>query len=215
MRNTLVALIVVLSTFSVAVCAQDVDAILAEMQAVGRTAEASLQEGVELLYNEDRSLVYKENAPQATAAFSDGLKALLAHEASNPELYGIPQVTAGMVAFRARLYKERATSFLIQGSKNMYANDWLNALRTVEDLQPTIKAALADPAVEGEWRGHLIELALTAASIESDANGALGMHYLLIGENTKARPYLERALEMSPADDPAREGLELALELLE
>jgi hypothetical protein len=57
--------------------------------------------------------VFKANAPAATKEFSKSLEALLAHEARNPELYNIP--TAGMVEFRARAYKERATSYLIQG----------------------------------------------------------------------------------------------------
>lgn len=181
--------------------------IHAEMAKAARTAEEYRNEGVKLLYNEDRSIIFKENAPQATKAFSKSLEALLAHEARNPELYDIPAVTAGMIEFRAQVYRERATSFMIQGKLDLYVKDWENTLETVEDLKSKLASALADPYIDAEWRGELEKTQARAVQLEGNANGALGLHYLMSGDKAKADAYLERALEILPPGDPARDAI--------
>lgn len=182
-----------------------------DMTATAREAEQHLGQGVKLLYNADRSQVFKASAPAATKEFSKSLEALLAHEARNPELYNIPAITAGMVEFRARAYKERATSYLIQGHLELYVRDWEKVLEIVEELRPKLAAALADPATDDEWIESLKAVDASVVAMQGDANGALGLHYLMIGDRSTAESYLGRALEVLPADDAKRENIEQIL----
>jgi hypothetical protein len=185
------------------------------MTAAVQTAKMHIDKGVELLYNEDRSLVYKENAPAATAEFTQGLDVLLAHEAKNPRLYAIPAITAGIVELRARAYKERATSHIIAGDQALYVKDWEKVLETVEDLKPKLKAALADSRIDPQWRGNLKKVQANALALEGNANGALGLHYRITGDKATSDTYLKRALEILPADDPSREKITRILEMPE
>jgi hypothetical protein len=177
----------------------------AEMQACARAAEKYLGEGITLLYSEDRSRVYKEKAPEASAAFSRTIEALLKHEARNPELYEMPAVVAGMLEYRARAYKERATSYLIQGKLDLYVSDLKKVVNTAEDLKPKLAAVLDDPGtIDKKYLGDLRGVQTRLVGLEGNAYGALGLHYMMTGDKEASDMNLKRALEILPDTDPLR-----------
>ncbi len=177
-----------------------------------QTARMHLHEGVKLLYNRDRSRVYKQNAPAATAAFSKSLEALLADEVDNPQLYEKPEIAADAAELRARAYQERATSYLIQGKVDLSVRDWQKVLETAEALKPKLTTALADPRFDPAKRRNLETVEKNLVDLEGKATGALGLHYLMTRDRATAEPYLRRAREILPPGDQTREKISTLLE---